>query len=157
AAPASAEPAAEAPAAVAPDAAAAAVPAAQPASGSGPAAAPSAPAAAVAPQPRPAIAGAQSRGRQGDKGKFREPLWFKKGEIDAAAAQAAQKGAPPSAEGAAPADHMPIEDRYTDDGSITNDDQERFSLKTGATQAMPAYRAADAAARRADVSNEELI
>src|SRR6185503_17784222 len=64
------------------------------------------------------------------KGKFRETMWFKKGELDEQVAQDAQgKSDAPAA-----ADDLPIEDRYKDDGTITAADRERLSLRTGGTQ-----------------------
>ncbi|HUS65077.1 MAG TPA: serine/threonine-protein kinase [Kofleriaceae bacterium] len=68
-----------------------------------------------------------------EKGKFRETMWFKKGELDAAAAQAAAA----AKEGDLvldKVDALPNEDRYKDDGSIGRQDAEKFSLRTGATQ-----------------------
>jgi len=77
---------------------------------------------------------------QAQKGKFRETMWFKKGELDEAAAQAAASA--PQSPDALPvsdkADELPIEDRYKDDGSISAKDREKFSLRTGATAMMPA-------------------
>jgi hypothetical protein len=74
------------------------------------------------------------------KGQFRETMWFKKGELDEAAAQAAATA--PASPDALPvsdkADELPIEDRYKDDGSISAKDREKFSLRTGATSMMPA-------------------
>jgi hypothetical protein len=74
------------------------------------------------------------------KGQFRETMWFKKGELDEAAAQAAASA--PQSPDALPvsdkADELPIEDRYKDDGSISAKDREKFSLRTGATAMMPA-------------------
>lgn len=73
----------------------------------------------------------------GTKGRFRETMWFKKGELDAAAAQAAaQKN--PNDLSPDKADELPIDDRYEDDGTLTRDDQDRLSLRTGATQMMMA-------------------
>ncbi len=69
--------------------------------------------------------------------KFRETMWFKKGELDEAAAEAAAKGDDASSDRA---DHLPIEDRYKDDGSLTSQDRERLSLRTGGTQMMEAVR-----------------
>ena len=60
--------------------------------------------------------------------KFRETLWFKKGELDAAAAQ--------DPEGPGAADLLPIEDRYGDDGSVSNADTEAFGVRSGQTQSL---------------------
>ena len=59
---------------------------------------------------------------------FRETLWFKKGELDAAAAQ--------DPEGPGAADLLPIEDRYRDDGSVNGADVVAFSVRTGQTQTL---------------------
>ncbi len=94
------------------------------------------------------------REKKASKGKFRETMWFKKGDLDAAAAEhaAADK------EGTAvdKADLLPIEERYGDDGSITTTDAERYSLKTGQTTTMPAIRD-QPQARSGSVSEDELI
>ena len=58
----------------------------------------------------------------------RTTLWFKKGELGAAAAQ--------DPEGLGAADLLPIEDRYGDDGSLSGADTAAFSLATGHTQAL---------------------
>jgi hypothetical protein len=63
--------------------------------------------------------------------EFSETLWFKQGEADAAVAQAAAQGVTVDVEGAAV---LPIEDRYLDNGSVTKEDSQRFSLRTGTTQ-----------------------
>jgi hypothetical protein len=74
-----------------------------------------------------------------NKAKFRETLWFKKGEIDTvvahAAAEAAARGQIADLD---KADSLPIEDRYCDDGSVTRGDSERYSLRTGWTSMVPA-------------------
>lgn len=59
---------------------------------------------------------------------FRTTLWFKKGELDAAAAH--------DPEGPGAADLLPIEDRYADDGTVSGADRVAFSLATGSTQAL---------------------
>ena len=75
------------------------------------------------------------------KGKFRETMWFKKGELDSQAAEAAvQEQARTGAAPADKADHLPIDERYKDDGSLSRADKEAFSLRTGATQTNPALR-----------------
>lgn len=85
---------------------------------------------------------ASEKPQPAQKGKFRETMWFKKGELDAAAAEAAAKA--PQSPDAIPvsdkADELPVEDRYKDDGSLTAKDRERLSLRTGATQMMPAVQ-----------------
>jgi hypothetical protein len=94
--------------------------------------------------------------RKANKGKFRETLWFKKGDLDAAAAAEAAR----SKDGAAQdkADSLPIEERYTDDGSVTSGDAERYSLKTGMTSSMPSFEGTDEAAPGGPpVAEDELI
>lgn len=121
---------------------------------------PARPQAAAKPAPVAAPAGGKGKPRAGgarpeSKGKFRETMWFKKGELDAAAAQAAAT-AKPEESVADKADALPIEDRYKDDGTLSNQDAQRLSLRTGATQMMQAMRA-PAAAPRAQVSEAELV
>jgi len=76
------------------------------------------------------------------KGKFRETMWFKKGDLDAQAAVAAAEERARTGKDASAdkADSLPIDERYKDDGSITRGDKEKYSLRTGGTQAMPALR-----------------
>lgn len=87
------------------------------------------------------------------KSKFRETLWFKKGELDSAAADAAKKNPSDAPD---KADSVPLEERYTDDGTLTAGDEERFSLKTGGTEAMPAFKG-DGPSRSQQVSDSEII
>jgi hypothetical protein len=56
--------------------------------------------------------------------RFRETLWFKKGE-----------GAPEIADGDF---ERPLEDRYDDDGSLTMSDSARFSVQTADLAMGPA-------------------
>ena len=97
----------------------------------------------VANAPAPSAKKGKGKGKEGDsKGKFRETLWFKKGELDAQAAQAAAEerartGKDPGGE---KSDSLPMDERYKDDGSISRGDKEKYSLKTGSTQAMGALR-----------------
>jgi len=75
---------------------------------------------------------------KGTKGKFRETMWFKKGDLDAQAAQkAAEEGGKDAVD---KADSLPIDERYKDDGTISRGDKERYSLRTGATQMMAALK-----------------
>jgi hypothetical protein len=67
--------------------------------------------------------------------KFRETMWFKKGMLDAQAAEQAAADDDTLRPGAA--DLLPVEDRYDDDGSVTGDDSKIFSVRTGGTQAVP--------------------
>ncbi|HEX4451571.1 MAG TPA: hypothetical protein VH143_11905 [Kofleriaceae bacterium] len=70
--------------------------------------------------------------------KFRETLWFKKGEQDAKArdeAVAAGDLLAPSA-----VDTLPIEDRYEDDGTVNSADSQVFGIHTGTTEYIPKAR-----------------
>lgn len=58
---------------------------------------------------------------------FRITLWFKVGALEAPGE------APEVPEGAT---LLPIEDRYLDDGSVTSEDSQLFSLRSGRTQAL---------------------
>jgi hypothetical protein len=72
--------------------------------------------------------------------EFRATLWFKKGDLDAAAAADAAGSGDDLHPGAV--DLVPAEDRYLDDGTVTADDRATYSLVTGHTRALP--RPADA-------------
>jgi hypothetical protein len=91
---------------------------------------------------------------RGDKAKFRETMWFKKGVLDAQAAEQAAVANDPAAAGKA--DLLPIEERYADDGTITRSDAEQFSLKTGHTSHLKAVRGGDTG-QGAAVSERELV
>ena len=69
--------------------------------------------------------------------RFRETLWFKKGNDDAEAAQKRQKRGTLDPGGI---DQLPVEDRYVDDGTLTAIDTAQWSVKTGATQAIAPMR-----------------
>lgn len=88
------------------------------------------------------------------KGKFRETMWFKKGELDAAAAEEAAATGDANAVGKA--DLLPIDERYNDDGTVTRSDADKYSLRTGATSMMPAVRGG-ATGTQASVSERELV
>jgi hypothetical protein len=64
--------------------------------------------------------------------KFRETLWFKKGELDAREATRAAAGEDDLAMDAV--DLLPREDRYRDDGSLTRTDSHTFGVHTGKTR-----------------------
>jgi eukaryotic-like serine/threonine-protein kinase len=128
---------------------------------------PSAPAAPVVAAPQAAAAApAGKRGAPaaaaGDdsKGKFRETMWFKKGDLDAQAAIAAAEerartGKDVSAD---KADSKPMDERYNDDGSITRGDKEKYSLRTGSTMMMNSLDPkGKASASLTKVSEDELI
>ncbi len=93
------------------------------------------------------------------KNKFRETMWFKKGALDAEAAQAAASEGPGrSGMSLDKVDEMPIEDRYQDDGTIDANDKRSFSLQTGHTQSMPAVGGAVPTDSSDDgISDEDLI
>jgi hypothetical protein len=59
--------------------------------------------------------------------KFRETLWFKRGDAEEAVADEA---VPQDAQ-------RPLEDRYLDDGSLTSADRDAYSVRTGGTQWLP--------------------
>ncbi len=65
--------------------------------------------------------------------RFRETLWFKKGNDDAEAAQQRKKRGTLDPGGV---DQLPIEDRYEEDGTLTAIDTAQWSVKTGVTQAI---------------------
>ena len=94
-----------------------------------------------------------------EKGKFRETMWFKKGDLDAQAAQAAAEERARTGKDVAAdkADSMPIDERYKDDGSISRGDKEKYSLRTGATQMMSAVKDKDPARSMDKVSEDALI
>ena len=129
------------------------------------ASAPTAPAPALAAQPRaasqpaapvvaapvvaaPVVAAAPAGKKKTDdagggaKGKFRETMWFKKGDLDAQAAVAAaeERARTGKVVDQDKADSLPIDERYKDDGSISRSDKEKYSLRTGSTMMMDAVR-----------------
>jgi len=100
--------------------------------------------------PEAAAAAAEKKKK---KGKFRETMWFKKGELDEAAARAAAQAQPESGV-SSKADEMEMDVRYSDDGSITEQDKDRLSLRTGATMMMEAIPEQSA---KHHVSEDELV
>lgn len=70
--------------------------------------------------------------KESGKLKFRETLWFKKGELDAEAAQDAARDADDLLPGAV--DLLPVDDRYLDDGGVTRGDSVEFGVHSGTTQ-----------------------
>jgi eukaryotic-like serine/threonine-protein kinase len=128
-------------------------------------AAPVAPAVAPPVVARPQVAapilGSGKKAKPGEdpKGKFRETMWFKKGELDAQAAQAAAEehattGADPATD---KADSLPIDERYKDDGTLSRSDKEKYSLRTGATMANPVMRDAGASASLSNKVSEDAL
>jgi hypothetical protein len=72
--------------------------------------------------------------------KFRETLWFKKGEKDAEVAQevdAADVMAPTAV------DMLPIDDRYVDDGSLLASDSTAYGIHTGRTEYLTPIMSAE--------------
>ncbi len=92
-----------------------------------------------------------------NKGKFRETLWFKKGELDAAAAEAAaaERQRTGKEVDRDKADSLPMDERYKDDGTISHGDKDMYSLKTGGTQMLPAIR--EKSSSSTQISADELI
>ena len=95
----------------------------------------------------------------GQKGKFRETMWFKKGDLDVQAAQAAAEERARTGKDVAAdkADSLPMDERYKDDGSITRGDKEKYSLRTGATQMMQSLRPDQINEPNSKVSEDALI
>ena len=94
------------------------------------------------------------------KGRFRETMWFKKGDLDAQAAQAAaEEHARTGKITSDKSDLLPIDERYKDDGSLSRTDKELYSLRTGATVSTAAVRAPSESAAGASikVSEDALI
>jgi hypothetical protein len=85
--------------------------------------------------------------------RFRETLWFKRGDVAPPPPAATDlEGAP--ADAVDPLEALPLEERYRDDGSVTADDSKLYSLRTGVSQQLPAV-APPVDAR--GVSERELI
>jgi hypothetical protein len=101
---------------------------------------------------------ADGEDKKASKGKFRETMWFKKGELDAQAAETAadERAKGGDANAGDKADSLPIDERYKDDGSISRGDKEKYSLRTGATQMMAAVKD-EPAAGPSRVSEDALI
>ena len=99
---------------------------------------------AAAPQPQPAAQAASPRGRRKKKKGFRETLWFMKGEVEeaAAAGEEAEKelAKVEAGDGSIADGEKGLDDRYRDDGSVTVEDRQKFSVKTGQTGMMPAFQ-----------------
>jgi eukaryotic-like serine/threonine-protein kinase len=103
-------------------------------------------------------ADAPKEDRNEKKGKFRETMWFKKGDLgtQAAIAAAEERARTGKDVAADKADSLPMDERYKDDGSISARDKEKYSLRTGGTQMMQAMRDGGPAAAP-NVSEDELI
>jgi len=102
----------------------------------------------------------RSTTQEESKGKFRETMWFKKGELDAQAAVAAAEEHARTGRVATTVDKsdlMPIDERYKDDGSLSRSDKERFSLRTGGTAMMKVHRGTGGVNAVSKVSEQALI
>ena len=146
---------------------------AAPLAASAPAPTPSVPAAPVLPaapvvaapvvaSPQAAAAGGKRQApaaAEDNKGKFRETMWFKKGDLDAQAAIAAAEERARTGKDVTgdKADSKPMDERYNDDGSITRGDKEKYSLRTGATQMMAAIKDDKRATGSSKISEDALI
>ncbi len=85
-----------------------------------------------------------ARSERASRRAFRETLWFKRGELEDSAEEG-EAGAQATAE--------PLDDaRYADDGSLSQGDQQRYSLRTGGSHSMASFEADDR-----DVSEAELM
>ncbi|HEU4729394.1 MAG TPA: protein kinase [Kofleriaceae bacterium] len=113
--------------------------------------------------PAPLLAGTLLGGKKAGagadaKGRFRDTLWFKKGELDAeAAAAAAEEHARTGKLALDRADTLPLDERYKDDGTVSRSDKEKYSLRTGETQATTALREPAAGASTEKVPEAQLI
>lgn len=99
---------------------------------------------AEAPVARNAAPAADAGAQGGQTGNFRETLWFKKGDVEqmvaeakakVAAAGAKHRETPSAGHELLAEDGKPLEDRYVDDGSLTVEDRNKFSLSSGRTSA----------------------
>jgi hypothetical protein len=87
--------------------------------------------------------------------KFRETLWFKKGELDSREAARAAEGDDDLAPGAV--DLLPREDRYRDDGSLTRTDSHSFGVHTGDTSFLTALPDASTCAAVAEYAERDMV
>jgi hypothetical protein len=114
----------------------------------------------AAPTVPPGAAGKKKPAEEaGAKGKFRETMWFKKGDLDAQAAQSAAEERARTGKDVATdkADSLPIDERYKDDGSISRSDKEKYSLRTGATMMMSAVKDAPGADGSMNKIGEDVL
>lgn len=87
--------------------------------------------------------------------KFRETLWFKKGELDSHEAARAADGDDDLAPGAV--DLLPREDRYREDGSLTRTDSHSFGVHTGSTSFLTALPDASIGAAVAQYAERDMV
>jgi len=131
---------------------------------------PSADASRPTPAETPPIAPVSSASEQGaGQGaagtKFRETLWFKKGDVDQMVADARAKveaivEAKKASEAAAAAtgeDPTSLAERYTDDGTVTADDRKNFSLRSGGTSVAPPQESGGTVVPGARMTDSEVI
>ena len=113
----------------------------------------------AAPQVAAAPAGRKKGDEPATKGKFRETMWFKKGELDSQAAVTAEEERTRTGKSVNDkADSLPMDERYKDDGSVTRADKDKYSLRTGNTQMMAAIpKPAAGGGTAAKVSEDALI
>ena len=99
-----------------------------------------------------------NKGGDDVKNRFRDTLWFKKGELDAEAALAAAEARVRTGKDTAhdKFDSLPIDERYKDDGSLSRSDKEKYSLRTGGTAAIATLRDPAASASH-KISEDALI
>jgi serine/threonine protein kinase len=84
------------------------------------------------PAPPPAAGGPEK------KPAFRETMWFFKGEVESAMAESG--GETPDPAPAVEATPQELTAKYADDGSLTDEEARRLSLRTGKTQMMAQVR-----------------
>jgi hypothetical protein len=72
-------------------------------------------------------------GQEGQPVGFRETMWFFRGEVESAMAESGDTAAPAEEETAHPDE---LTEKYADDGSLSDEEASRLSLRTGKTQDM---------------------
>jgi len=99
-------------------------------------------------QPPPAA----DDGKKGGGG-FRETMWFFKGEVESAMAETGDEDAPPKVE------ELPddLAQKYVDDGSMTDEQARRLSLRTGKTQMMAQVKIPSGKVPGQEMKAEEFI
>jgi eukaryotic-like serine/threonine-protein kinase len=102
---------------------------------------------------------AKAKAAEEPKGKFRETMWFKKGELDAQAAQAAadERAMTDGDPVADQADSLPIDERYKDDGTLSRSDKQKYSLHTGGTMMTATMRDAGTSATASNRISEDAL
>ena len=81
-------------------------------------------------------------------------MWFFKGEIESAMAEKGETDAPPAEEDV---DASELAQKYSDDGSMDEDQARRLSLRTGKTQGMQAVRVPSGALPGERMDAEDFI